>query len=237
MSDTFRRFTYRLLALGFFAVLLAAGFWGGFELGRARVGSSVVPELAALEGRYAECAAERDRLRGDLTALDQQRIMLERTAQIERETNRSLADQLKQAQDERLSLSKEGSYLRRLIQEGGKGAVRIHDLRLSTEKTPRTFHYAFTVTQLVQDFGTAKGRVEIHVDGQQDGEPVRLPLDQLPDADPKQHTMDFEYFQNIQGTVVLPDGFEPRSLVVEIKPDNEQLIPTSESFPWTPESS
>ncbi len=236
MSDTFRRIARRMLALGIYAVLLAGTFWVGFELGQARVSTTLSAEVAAHVRRSDECVAERDAVRDEVASLYQQRTVLERTQQIDREANRSLADQLKRAQDERLTLSKDNSYLKRLVQDGGKGAVRVNDLRLTIGDTPRDYRYAFTITQLVPTLDASKGRIEMRIEGQQEGAPARLSLSDLPVAEPNRLDMDFEHFQSIQGTFALPEGFEPQGLVVEIKPENEQLLPTTESFPWTPES-
>lgn len=236
MSETFRRITRRMLALGIYAVLLAGAFWAGFELGQERVSAALSAEVAAQVRRCDDCAAQRDAVRDEIASLYQQRTVLERTQQIDREANRSLADQLKRAQDEHLSLSKENAYLKRLVQDGGKGVVRVNDLRLSKADRPGDYHYAFTITQLVPSFGVSKGRVEISIEGQKEGAPARLGLSELPVAKPNRVEMDFEHFQTIQGTFALPEGFEPQGLVVEIKPENEQLLQTTESFPWTPEA-
>lgn len=158
--------------------------------------------------------------------------MLERTRQIEQETNRSLQDQVKQAQAERLALVKEGTYLKRLIQEGGRGAVRVHDLRLTPGDGPDLVRYVFTVTQLIPAYGESKGQIRLVVVGTQEGQERSLPVDKLPGADPVRLVMAFEHFQSFQGVFRLPSGFVPKQLVVTLDPEGEHLTATTESFPW-----
>jgi hypothetical protein len=40
----------------------------------------------------------------------------------------------------------------------------------------------------------------------------------------------FRYFQNLEQTVTLPTGFEPKAVNVEVK--SSRLAPVRESFPW-----
>ncbi len=232
MARNLMRLWWRLLALAIYAVLVAAVFWVGFELGQAQVSAVAEPELSLLQRDLGAAMDEAAVLRSELAALKQESAVMERSRQIERETSRSLQDQLKQAQDERLVLIKETSYLKRLIQEGDKGGVRVHDLLLTPGKEPRTFRYSFTVTQLIQDFGEAEGRISVSIRGVKDGKETTLGLAELAQAEPRELVMRFEHFQNFRGGFSLPEGFEPRLVTVTIEPEGDLLAGTSEGFPW-----
>ncbi len=226
------RLWWRLLGLALGAVLGAATFGLGFGLGLTRGSATSAPGLATLLEERNSALTELATLREEVSKLRQEASVLERSRQIERETNKALQIQLKDAQDERLSLVREGSYLKRLIREGGKGAVRVHDLVLLAGEGPQSVRYSFTVSQLVPDFGETKGRVALRVTGTQGGMDQELGLERLPRADPKELSMRFDHFQAFQGGLTLPDGFEPRFLTVVISPEGDQLAGTSESFPW-----
>jgi hypothetical protein len=234
MPDSFRRLSYRLLALGVYAVLLAATLWAGFELGQRRALALIQPEAAALQAARVALSKERDGLQEALTIAVRERAIAERSHQIERETTRALRDQLRQAQDAQLSLNKELSYLKQLVQEGGRGALRAQDLRLSSEGTPETFRYAFTVIQLVPGFGSAAGQVRFEVEGRGPEGVTRLSLRDLPNAEPTVLPVDLEHLQTLSGTFELPADFEPTGILIGVEPSDERLIPTSESFPWAP---
>ena len=227
---------WQILALALNAVLVAAVFWVGFELGRARGPTSVTMPAAAppsLTGGLPESTGSQLRaLNDEIVALRQQGVVLERTRQIEQETNRSLQDQLKQVQGERLALVKEASYLKRLTQEGGRGVVRVHDLRLTVGDGARVIRYAFTLTQLIPEFGVSQGVVKLAVTGIRQDQERTFDLGQLPGAQPPSLSMHFEHFQRIQGEFSLPEGFVPKLVVVTLIPEGDQLAETSETFPW-----
>jgi len=226
------RLWLRLFLLAIYAVLVVATFFVGFELGQARITAICQPDLAASRERLRVTEKALAHAVTQMAALKQEGVVLDRSLQIERETVRSLQSQLKEVQDERLTLIKESKYLKRLIRDGGKGAVRVHDLRLTAAEGDRRYRYGFTVTQLVPGVGESSGRVVLSVDGEQDGKDVSVPLRDLPDADPKDLPMRFEFFQNYQGVFALPDGLEPRGVSVTIEPDGDGILRTSEAFPW-----
>jgi hypothetical protein len=234
MSDSFRRLSYRLLGLGFYAVLLAATLWVGFELGQRRASAFMLPASTALEAERAALIEERDGLRDALAAALRDRVISERSHQIDREAARVLQDQLRQAQDAELRLNKELSYLKQLVQEGGRGAIRAQDLRLDSEGRPGAFRYTFTVTQLVPGFGSSAGKVRFEVEGRDREGVAKLSLGDLPNAEPRELSVDLEHLQTLRGTFELPEDFEPTGILIGVEPSDEGLIPTSESFRWAP---
>jgi len=236
MPHRLTRFWWWLLGLAVGAVLAAAAFAIGFQLGLTRGSAMAAPEIAALKEQRQSIVDEFAALREEVSKLRQESSVMERSRQIERETNKALQSQLKDAQDERLALLKEGTYLKRLIREGGKGALSVQDLVLTAGEDPRSFRYRFFVTQLIPDFGEAKGRVSLEVAGLQGEKERRLTLQQLPQADPTELSMHFDQLQSFQGGLTLPDGFEPRTLTVTVSPEGDRLTGASETFPWVLEN-
>ena len=178
---------------------------------------------------------ERDALLAQVAELKQQRIVLERSQQIDREAYGAVSEELKEAQDERLAVEKEVSFLRRLTQDGGGGILQAKDFELIEVGDTGEFGYSFTIRQLIGDFGESVGDVEVKLVGKRDGEETTLPLGKLAGSKPKSHKMKLKHFQTFAGLVRVPDDFEPESLVVEIKPKTVGAVPGSETFPWTPE--
>ena len=213
------------LMLGAVALCIAAlAFWGGHQVCGGR---------PALDGLQA-LQRERDGLAEALAEAHKQGILCERTREIDRERDLVAQAELKAAQDERLALVKDVSALKRTLREGGKGVVAVQDLRLAATESPREFRYSFTLSQLVEGFGQSKGGVEIRLTGKQRGKDETLALKQLKGSKPARLTMDFDHFQNLEGRLVLPDGFAPHTLVIEIDPKGEKLIGNVQTFPWRP---
>ena len=208
--------------------LLAAAFGGGFFLGARSV---EVRTVTAVEAEQA-MEAERDAVRAELADLKQQGVACERLQQIELEKDRSAQEQLKVAQDERLAMAKEIATLKRLIKTGGSGAVGVQGLRLSAGDGPRAFNYSFTVSQLIDDVGETSGEIAIKVSGKQGEKDKSLTLKEMEGSEPTTLAMRFEHFQNFEGRLVLPEGFEPLSLSVDVEPKGDKLIASGQTFPW-----
>ncbi|NEV64527.1 DUF6776 family protein [Thiorhodococcus minor] len=231
MPDSFRRLSFRFLAAGAFALAFAAIFLIGFELGGGGA-PAAGGGAAAPDALRAHLLKERDSLRALLAESERQRVILERASQIDAEARKVLQKELKQAQDARLELERELTYLKRLVQKGGKGAIQVYDMRLARGIGTHEFLYSFTIAQLVPGFGRSVGRVGLSIVGVREGASESLELADLPSADPRQLHMDFEHFQNLQGVIEVPEDYDPESVVVSIEPESKLLLPTSVVFPW-----
>jgi len=206
--------------------LVAGAFWIGVFLARE--------ETKSFRETVQVFEKEKNRLSEQLSELKQERVVLERTILIDREANRTAQEHLKAAQDERLDLEKEVSFLRRLIREGGGGLLKVHDFLLTSAEGDRMFKYRFTVSQMIQGFGESVGSVVIKLAGERDGKEVMLGLVELADSVPRTHKMRFKHFQNIEGTLAIPEGLDPKALLIEVKPTTKKLIPVTETFSWNP---
>lgn len=210
-------------------VALAAVVVGAFSMGR----QDGVGMLKPLSEHMCAAEGECDTLAAQVADLKARNIVLARSQQIDREVNRNLSKQIKEAQDERLALEKEVSLLQRLVREGGGGILQLKDFKLEAMDTPGEFRYSFTVRQLVQDFGESVGKVEVQVIGKRDGEETDLSLDEVAGYKRLHHKMKFKHFQNFKGSIKVPDDFKPEKLVVAVKPETDKTTPVSATFPWS----
>ena len=76
------------------------------------------------------------------------------------------------------------------------------------------------------------GAVSVLIEGVRDNRPVELPLAQVGSKTRADGLVPFQfrYFQNLEQDIVLPDGFEPRAVTVEVR--SSRLAPVRESHPW-----
>jgi len=202
--------------------------WVAFDYGRDWAGlshSDTGRTVNRLRESVAALTQERDDLRQQLTAL-------ERSSQIDREASRLAQAELKQLQEERQELEKELAFLRNLVKDENGGVLRIKEFKLAAGDKERAYGYRFTVSQVKDDFGMSKGRIEISVQGTFEGEAKTLTLAELTEKKKKAHKMRFRHFQKIQGQLQLPEGFTPDSLIVEVVPETKKLSPLRESFDW-----
>ena len=213
-----------LVALG---VAAGAAYFAGIQAERAAA-KPMIDGVRAVE-------RERDALVEQVAELKQESIVLKRSQQIDQEACRSVSEQMKGAQDERLAAEKELSFLRRLIQEGGGGILQPKDFKLKESEKEGDFRYSFTIQQLIQDFGESTGSVDIRIIGERDGKETALSLSNLKGSEPISHRLKLKHFQVIDGMIRIPEDFQPKNLVVDIKPKSAKLTSVSETFPWSPE--
>ena len=76
------------------------------------------------------------------------------------------------------------------------------------------------------------GSVVVQLEGVRDNRPVQLRLSEAADTERADGLLPFQfrYFQNLEQDIVLPDGFEPRAVNVEVR--SARLAPVRESYPW-----
>jgi hypothetical protein len=74
--------------------------------------------------------------------------------------------------------------------------------------------------------------VDIQIEGVKDNKPLQLALPQAGGATRADGLVPFQfrYFQNLEQTVTLPKGFNPKAVNIEVK--SSRLAPVRESFPW-----
>jgi hypothetical protein len=83
----------------------------------------------------------------------------------------------------------------------------------------------------MKDTAAATGRIHVYVGGTLDGEALDLDLADLTDGEDSL-AMSFRYFQNVSGVVRLPEGFQPKRFVVNVKPTSESHASVTQVFDW-----
>ncbi len=214
------------------AMLLGLPAMGGgfYYLGQQQAGYDrleVVKEREALLGRIQALEAERDRLR-------EQVALLERSNQMDREAYAKLDESLKGLQGEILELREEVAFYRGIVSPRQASAgLRVERFKVEPQGNGEVplYHYKLVLTQVLKNDRIARGVVRVRVEGVRDGRPQTLPLHQLTPAKDKENLpFRFRYFQKFEGDLLLPEGFVPRSVTVEVRPRKGKGF--KESFPW-----
>ena len=160
--------------------------------------------------------------------------MVKQAADIDRESILSIREKIKQFQDERLKMEEELAFLRGIVSTGSKKkTLRVQNFRLETGLEAGQYVYKFSVTQVINSGLIAKGKIDINVEGLQDGLTRIIDLSELTDDKASGIKMRFRYFQNIEGKLSIPDGFEPATINIEVKPSGKKLESVKESYNWS----
>lgn len=208
------RATY--VVLGLFVAAIAFGLWGVWTRVASPAGVSRA-ELAAGQAR--------------IEALEQQVATLTRSDQISRDANRDLQGTLAERDEEISALRADVAFYERFVgSTAQRRGLAVHELKL-TPQTDQAWHYTATLTQNLNRGAVSSGRLTLSVEGTQDGRLQTLDwaaLRQQPGAPGMEYS--FKYFQQVEGEIVLPPGFQPLRVRARLAPASGAAV--EKTLPW-----
>ncbi len=221
-----RRPVVIIVGLLVLALVLEVGFYLGQHTAFSGMGASpkkyeaMQTQLLAvqntLRSRDAELAILRTRQEVDRQALELVR--------------RDLA-----AQKEEIAGLEEGlGFYRSLISPGEIApGLSVRGVELKAGEQPGQYLYRIVVQQEARKHEQLEGALEVVINGIEGGQPVRYPLAELSEEfRGKGAALHFRYFQSIEGTLTLPEGFEPGVVSVEAKTLKPNEFVIREDYPW-----
>jgi len=187
------------------------------EQGELRRALSALRVLHAV----AELAFERSRHRA---------AVLKRSDQVSRAANQELQSMLAE-RDEEIALLRAGvAFYERLVgSTGQRQGLAVHSLTLD-EGGSGAWNYTLTLTQNLKQAKVSKGEVTLRIDGVREGKLSSLQwADLLQSTTAQPLAFGFKYFQQLQGSVIVPNDFTPHRVWVQVKSDSGAV---EMSFPW-----
>ncbi len=213
-------------------ILLALGLggWAVFLLGQ---------QAAGLDNDSLRI--ERDRLRAQLTEaeaanrrLSSRVAVLERAEQIDRQAYGEVERSLRQVQDEMLELKEEVAFYRGIVSPAetasGLNVTRFSLFGMGEEGV---YRFKLVLTQLRTNNRLVKGHARIAIEGVLHGKQTQLSLKEVSGGTLDRLKLRFKYFQNIEGDIVLPEGFLPSRVIVEVAPAGKGWKHFKKSFDWS----
>ena len=214
------------------AVVLAIAVAGylSFEFGRIQADFNVVD---ALDERKAY-EVRVDALNDEIVELKQEVELQKTHRDIDKAAYKEIESSLLTLQSKIQEQGDAIAFYRGIISpaDGGKG-LRVQDLRLSRGAQERQFNLRLVLVQVKQHDRSVKGEVAISLDGNQDGVEKTYALEELlpPDAD-SSWPFAFRYFQNFDRQLILPVGFSPERINIEVRSKTKSIASVSQSFAW-----
>jgi cell division protein FtsB len=211
------------------AVAVVAGYLV-YEYGRIHAGYNIVDtasERQAYEQRIAV-------LEDEIVSLKEQVALLETHRDIDREAytevEASLTDLQSKIQEQRDAIA----FYRGIVSpaDGNKG-LRVQDLKLTRGKVEREYNIRLVLVQALQHDRKVSGTVNVTIDGDQDGvEKTYTYAQLLPEDSEPGWAFSFRYFQDFNRQVVLPDGFTPQRVNIEVQSQTRSIASIAESYSW-----
>lgn len=202
-----------------------------FEFGRIQADYNIADAVAERHGYEDRIAALAD----EIVALKQEVALLETHRDIDREAYRkveaSFATLEVKIQEQRDAIA----FYRGIVSpKDGNSGLRVQALRLTRGATERTYNLRLVLVQSMQHDRKVSGDVSLSVEGSQDGVATSYTYSQLlPESADKSWIYSFRYFQNFDRQLVLPDGFTPQRIKIEVNSKTRSIASIEEIFSWT----
>lgn len=201
-----------------------------FEYGRISAGYNVVD--AANERRILEEHIEV--LDSEIGELKQEVALLETHREIDREAYKEVEGSLIGLQAKIQEQQDAIAFYRGIVSPAdGNSGLRVQDFKLSRGAEEREFNLRLVLVQAMKHDRKVSGNVAVTVEGSEDGEARTYTLAELlpPDAD-KDWPFSFRYFQDFDRQFVLPDGFTPERVLVEVRSRTRSISSIEENYAW-----
>jgi hypothetical protein len=211
-------------ALGILLLLYVMYEWGRFEGGYSRFAE--VQHRRELAAKLEELERENQKLRGDVAAAELGR-------EVERQSYAEVKNSLAGLQAQVLKHREELTFYRGIVSpEDGIGGLRIQKFQVLPGGAEHHYRLRLVLTQSMRQDTVVSGSVSVQIEGVRDNRPAQLTLADMGGEQRAtgQLPFQFRYFQNLEQDVVLPEGFEPRAVNVEVR--SARAAPVRESYPW-----
>ena len=216
------------LVLGGLA-LIAAGWWL-YDLGKLHGAD----ELGSLRTRHGVLEKRHGKVLGDNRELREKVAILQRSSQIDRQAALDVKADLATLEEELQAAREEIEFYRGIVSPGDvKPGLRIHRFQLVAGVAAGEYRYDLVLTQLKHNDRHVNGVVEWKITGTVNGEPCELGLADVTRPAVQRLKFKFRYFQDLAGTVHLPDEFEAKQVVLSIRPEGKgNPQPVEQEYDW-----
>ena len=211
-------------------LLVIGGAYLIFEFGRIQGGYNVA---AASEERQA-FEAQILALENEIVTLNEQKALLETHREIDRqaysEVEASLTDLQAKIQEQQDAIA----FYRGIVSPAdGNAGLRVQDFRISRSGSEREFKLRLVLVQAMKHDRKVSGDVLLSIAGTENGEEKSYSYADLkPEDADSDWAFSFRYFQDFDRAVILPDGFTPERITVEVESRTRSISSIEESFAW-----
>ncbi|MFO7528086.1 MAG: DUF6776 family protein [Marinobacter sp.] len=214
------------ILLAFTVVAALAGYAAGLAQGGFRF-SDVAASNEVLE-------EELDTLRSNYKDARQQLVNLERGKAIDAQALKRARMIIVELETRIASLKSDLTFYKNIMapSETSKG-LQVDSLALARDYQPGAWDFKLVLTQVGNNKNYISGVVAVNVIGMRDEEKEVIALRDLSqDIEDLGVKFRFRFFQNVEGTLVLPDDFEPVEIQVVAQAEGRKSSQAERTFDW-----
>ena len=201
-----------------------------FEFGRIKAGYDTL-EAANIEQAYIDHITKLD---AEIVELKQEIAILETNIEVDSESYKAVEVNLATLQAKIQEQRDAIAFYRGIVSPSdGNSGLRVQDLKFTRGKAEREFNVRLVLVQAMKHDRKVSGDVNLSIVGEQNGTETTYAFGQLvPEDAESAWVFSFRYFQDFDRQVVLPDGFTPERINVEVRSKTRSISSIEESFDW-----
>ena len=220
-----RPWAFAALASTLLAIL--AG-WVGYGLGQRSAGHDAAAEAekrAVVQGQVEKLEFDNKRLHAKVGELEMAR-------RLDRDAYGQVEATLGDLQSQLARQSDDLAFYRSIVSPvDGIQGLRIQRFEVLPGNEPRQVRLKLTLVQAMRHESIVAGLAQITLVGVKDDVPARFSVGDLLGKPRAELPFSFRYFQTIEQTVVLPEGFEPFEADVRVH-SSKLRAPVQQAFAW-----
>lgn len=216
-----------MILLTFTVIAAVAGYATGLAQGGFRFSSA--------EATNEVLAQDVDTLREQFRKARQNLINLERGRAIDERAMREARNTIAGLETRISELEADLTFYRNIMapSETNKG-LQVDSFALMPARGDSTYRFKMVLTQIGNNNSFIGGQVAVNVIGMLSGEKEIIALRDLSEEiEDLGIRFRFRYFQDVEGVLVLPDGFEPLEIQVVAQAQGSNASKAERTFDWT----
>ncbi|WP_295803415.1 DUF6776 family protein [uncultured Microbulbifer sp.] len=191
-------------------------------------------ELDQETREHDQATEQLDKLRAENEALRVRAASAEQSVTINQQAGESVRAELVAKDNQIAELKQEISFYRGIMApDEGSDGVSIGRFSISETSNAGRYQYKLLVQQSAARHQVVTGDVRFTIFGQLNGVETRYALADLSEQVESEHIpLRFKYFQNIEGELQLPEGFEPEGVELSLKSSKRKGFNIDQRYGW-----
>lgn len=219
----------KALLISILTVAVVGAAYGSYYYGHSSAGFDY-QQLKVTHEKVQQQLFEADQANAQLRETT---AVLKKAADIDKKAYSDVDVTLKNLQAEILELKEQVAFYRGIVSPTQNAAgLNITSFKLNKLGGPSAYHFKLVLTQVKQNNRTIRGKANIMINGLLNGESKKLDVSHLMGNTKQDLSLRFKYFQTIEGDVVLPEGFVPSQVLVDLHPVGRGQSAISQTYNW-----
>lgn len=181
-----------------------------------------------------QLSIEVNTLQSQLEIIQQDLVNIEQASLVDKQALVEVQEMMVGLRETNAQLEEDVLFYRQIMSpENDESGLVIGQLDLSATEEENRIRYHIELKQLANNENLISGYTNVNILGTQDGNEVSFPLRSLAqDESQLDIRLQFRYFQNIEGELVIPDDFIPVAVQILAVSQDDNAKTVQKNFAW-----